>query len=398
MRARLLLFSLPALTLVIAASGAGAKRSHLLRPLRVQSASLTQSARQVIWKLRLTQPFSPVALGRNGRSLCLLLERVHDGSVAGQLCVVAARPGHRGSRIVYQRITAAGPGSAVPVPAAISRLDSSELTASFAPTAFGLSYRPLRWQVLNTLRPPACTPPKPNRVGCLTLFPARPALAELHIPQLVGCVNSGPQFVANGSGDRRVIALTFDDGPWYDTGQFLDLLERDHVQATFFEIGDQVATYGEGGAVERRMLADGDMIGDHTWNHQNVAAGGAFAAGEISSTAAAIRQATHGFEPCLFRAPYGAVGPGLLATATGLGFKTIQWDIDPRDWSRPGTGAIYSNVVDNAHPGAIVLQHDGGGDRSQTLAALAQEIKTLRARGYQFVTITQLLGMKLIYR
>jgi len=80
------------------------------------------------------------------------------------------------------------------------------------------------------------------------------------------------------------------------------------------------------------------------------------------------------------RAPYGAVGPGLFRTATGLGFKTIQWDIDPRDWSRPGAGAIYSNVVDNAHPGAIVIQHDGGGDRSQTLAALAPEIETLRAR------------------
>ena len=64
-----------------------------------------------------------------------------------------------------------------------------------------------------------------------------------------------------------MVALTFDDGPWYDTPQFLDILEHYHVPATFFEIGEQISTYGEGGAIERRMLADGDMIGDHTWSH-----------------------------------------------------------------------------------------------------------------------------------
>ena len=81
-----------------------------------------------------------------------------------------------------------------------------------------------------------------------------------------------------------------------------------------------------------------------------------------------------------------------------MGFTTIQWDVDPRDWARPGTNAIYQNVIDNTRPGAIVIQHDGGGDRSQTLAALPHEIDTLRARGYQFVTITQLLGQQLLYR
>jgi peptidoglycan/xylan/chitin deacetylase (PgdA/CDA1 family) len=235
-------------------------------------------------------------------------------------------------------------------------------------------------------------------VGCLTLFPARPQLTRLHTPQLVGCVDSGAPFVTSGPTNRREIALTFDDGPWYDTPQFLDILERYHVHATFFEIGDQISTYGEGGAIERRMLADGDMVGDHTWNHPDIAGGGAFAAGEITQAAAAIKQATHGFEPCLLRAPYGDVSPALFAVATRLGFKTIQWDIDPRDWALPGVAEIYSNVVDNAHPGAIVIQHDGGGNRSETIAALPQEIRTLRARGYQFVTITQMFGMKLIYR
>ena len=72
--------------------------------------------------------------------------------------------------------------------------------------------------------------------------------------------------------------------------------------------------------------------------------------------------------------------------------------MDPRDWARPGTDAIYDNVVANAHSGAIVLQHDGGGDRSETLAALPREIATLRGEGYKFVTVTQLLGQRLLYR
>jgi len=209
---------------------------------------------------------------------------------------------------------------------------------------------------------------------------------------------SGPAFVNSGPTTGREIALTFDDGPWYDTPQFLDILERYHVPATFFEIGEQISTYGEGGALERRMLADGDMIGDHTWSHPDVSGAGSFARDQIESAAAAIRTATHGFTPCLFRAPYGAVSSALISEARSLGFTTIQWDVDTVDWSRPGTATIERRAIGGAHPGAIILQHDGGGDRSETLAALPDIISTLRGRGYVFVTVTQLLGQQLIYR
>jgi peptidoglycan/xylan/chitin deacetylase (PgdA/CDA1 family) len=212
-------------------------------------------------------------------------------------------------------------------------------------------------------------------------------------------VPSGTPFVSHGPINKgKEIALTFDDGPWVLTSKFLTVLEHDHVPATFFEIGQQVSEYGQHGAIERRMLADGDMIGDHTWSHPDVAGGGAFARGQIAAAAAAINGATHGFEPCLFRAPYGAVSPALVSVAESLGFKTIQWDIDPRDWARPGVAAIYDNVLANAHPGAIVLQHDGGGDRTETLTALPVEIRGLERRGYRFVTIAQLFGLRLLYR
>jgi peptidoglycan/xylan/chitin deacetylase (PgdA/CDA1 family) len=282
------------------------------------------------------------------------------------------------------------------VGASITRTASDNLRARFLPGEVHSGYGPLRWQVLTTLTRRGCRPPA-RRGGdrCSVYFPAKPALARLHVPQPVGCVPGGASYVTNGSRSRRVIALTFDDGPWNDTPQFLSVLEQKHVPATFFWIGQQVSTYGP--AVYRRMLADGDVIGDHTWNHANVSGAGSFAAGQISSTASAIRGLT-GLRPCLFRAPGGAVSSALISVARSMGFITIGWDVDPRDWSRPGTGAIYSNVVGNAQSGSIVLQHDGGGDRSQTLAALPREIDTLRARGYTFVTIPQLLGLQMLYK
>jgi peptidoglycan/xylan/chitin deacetylase (PgdA/CDA1 family) len=80
-----------------------------------------------------------------------------------------------------------------------------------------------------------------------------------------------------------------------------------------------------------------------------------------------------------------------------MGFTTIQWDIDPRDWARPGVAEIETNVIDNAHPGAIVEMHDGGGNRSETLAALPTIIASLRHRGYRFVTVDQMLEYRLTY-
>jgi peptidoglycan/xylan/chitin deacetylase (PgdA/CDA1 family) len=119
---------------------------------------------------------------------------------------------------------------------------------------------------------------------------------------------------------------------------------------------------------------------------------------ELLATSAAISRATGGFTPCLWRPPYGAISRGLVSLARSLGFLTVIWDVDPRDWTLPGVGVIYSNVIQNAHNGAIVIQHIGGGPRDQTLAALPMEIEALKARGYKFVTVDQLLGLQLVYR
>jgi peptidoglycan-N-acetylglucosamine deacetylase len=378
--------------LAVTASAADPTAHH---PLHVEQASLTQDGQYLVWQVKLGHPFSAAGLHDRRRSLCLQLETVKRRRLFAVICLWTGRRGKQ-MRLVRMKVSGRGRGPAHTVEASLSRGSSQSLTARFLPDAAGLGYREVRWQVLNTLKPPACHPKTPTALGCVSLYPGQPALARFHVPRLVGCEPSGPAYVTHGTGRGREVALTFDDGPWPDTPQFLDILEREHVPATFFQIGEQVSTYG--GSVDRRMLKDGDMIGDHTWSHANVSGGGSFAASQITSTASAIRRVTGGFRPCLFRAPGGAVSGALIGEARSLGFTTIEWDIDPRDWARPGTGAIYSNVVSNAHAGAIVIQHDGGGDRSETLAALPHEIHTLRSKGYRFVTVTDLLGQRLIYK
>jgi peptidoglycan/xylan/chitin deacetylase (PgdA/CDA1 family) len=110
-------------------------------------------------------------------------------------------------------------------------------------------------------------------------------------------------------------------------------------------------------------------------------------------TNAAIRRAT-GFRPCVFRPPYGSSGADLVARTRELGMTSVLWSADPADWRTPGAGVITSRVLAQAGPGAIVLSHDGGGPRSQTLAALPGIVAGLRARGYGFTTVSGLLGYR----
>ena len=116
----------------------------------------------------------------------------------------------------------------------------------------------------------------------------------------------------------------------------------------------------------------------------------------MAATNSRIRSVS-GFTPCLFRPPGGAYNSRVVADAKALGMTTVIWNVDPRDWSTPGSGAIYSRVVSAARPGAIVIMHDGGGNRSETVAALPRIIRTLRDRGYHLVTVSKLLHQRMIW-
>jgi peptidoglycan/xylan/chitin deacetylase (PgdA/CDA1 family) len=228
------------------------------------------------------------------------------------------------------------------------------------------------------------------RRGCAEALPARGSLAfRLRPVRAIGCTGGGTGLLSNGPRKRKVVALTFDDGPSDYTPAFLDVLEEKGVAGTFFEIGQEMP--GREGTM-RRILAEGSELADHTMNHVELPD-----YGQIAGAAARIAEYTH-FEPCLFRPPGGALDAAVLASAGGLGMRTITWDVDPADWANPGSGAVYSRIVGATQPGSIVLMHDGGGDRSGTLAALPQIIDTLRARGYRFATVSQLLGQRLLYR
>jgi peptidoglycan/xylan/chitin deacetylase (PgdA/CDA1 family) len=365
-------------TATLVLSTAAGARHRAAQPTAIGSASLVQDGQQLVWSVTLDGPFSAAGLEHDRRSLCLLVEP-RRGSQSS-LCVA---PGRRGIALLYaagKRIRKIG--------ATVTRSGPDQMTATFLPSEVGLSYSSVGWQAASGL-------------GKTTVeYPAHRAVAKLHVPQLVGCVPSGSSLVYSGPTNRREIALSFDDGPWGTppATAFISLLAHYHAPATFFEIGRQIPEYDPTGSVERAMLANGDMIGDHTWSHPDMAdLSPAEQTSELEETIAAIRHAT-GFTPCLWRPPYGAISPSLVALARKLGLITVMWNIDPRDWAEPGVGEIEGNVIENARNGGITEMHFGGGPRYETLDALPDIITTLRARGYRFVTLAQMLGLRMIYK
>jgi peptidoglycan/xylan/chitin deacetylase (PgdA/CDA1 family) len=180
------------------------------------------------------------------------------------------------------------------------------------------------------------------------------------------------------------VYLTFDDGPSAYTPQILATLNAKGVRATFFVVGANAASYP---SYVRQENVDGDVIGDHTWNHPDLTTLSADQVRQqLESTADEIAFLT-GKRPALWRPPYGLYNSTVTQIASSLGLSMRLWDVDPRDWSLPGTNEIVRRVVDNVHNGDIVLLHDGGGDRSQTVAALGTIISTLQGRGYRFDTL-----------
>jgi peptidoglycan/xylan/chitin deacetylase (PgdA/CDA1 family) len=208
----------------------------------------------------------------------------------------------------------------------------------------------------------------------------------------VGCRSHGGAYTHGPS--VRKVAFGFDDGPARDTSAFVSMLERARARATFFMIGEQVG-HGYRNLLLRE-LRDGDVLGDHTFTHPDLTRTGN-ARGQLQSTISAIR-AVSGYTPCVFRPPYGAYDSSVVSTAHSLGLATVLWNVDPRDWALPGTGAIVSTILSQVRPGSIIISHDGGGPRGQTLAAYPAVIAGLRARRYRIVTIPELLGFRPVYR
>jgi peptidoglycan/xylan/chitin deacetylase (PgdA/CDA1 family) len=222
--------------------------------------------------------------------------------------------------------------------------------------------------------------------------PATPAPALQGRYRIVGCRSRGAAAYLHGP-SRRAVAIGFDDGPTGETPAFVRMLERNRVHATFFMIGEQVT--GAYRSTLLRELRDGDVLGDHTFTHPYLTRTGDVR-GQLQRTIAVIRSLT-GYTPCVFRPPYGAYDAGVVRTARSLGLATVLWNVDPSDYLQPGRRAIEGRVLSQVQPGSIIISHDGGGPRRQTLEAYPRIIATLRARGYRIVTIPELLGFRPVY-
>jgi peptidoglycan/xylan/chitin deacetylase (PgdA/CDA1 family) len=206
--------------------------------------------------------------------------------------------------------------------------------------------------------------------------------AIVHAPML-----NYPLF--NGNNHIPEIALTFDDGPNpYYTPQILAILQQYGVRATFFDIGYLVADYPN---VVRQEYNQGNIVANHSWSHPVLTSLSAQEIqSQLTSTTNSI-QATIGVRPTFFRPPYGAVNNTVLAQARILHYTTVMWDGSAEDWSLPGVHDIVIKTLYYARNGAILLLHDGGGNRAQTVAALPIIITNLKSRGFKFVTIQQLV-------
>lgn len=197
------------------------------------------------------------------------------------------------------------------------------------------------------------------------------------------------RFFAHGPRGEASVALTFDDGPFPPhTDRILDVLEHYAVPATFFCVGLNSAAHPE---LLGRIQARGHAFGNHTWSHPYLPdLSEAQILEQLRRTGEAIATFSGG-APTLFRPPYGALPPGPYDWLTTMEATTVLWDVDPKDWSRPGAEVIARSVLDQVRSGSIVLMHDGGGDRSQTVDALPTIIETLLDRGYRLVRVDDLL-------
>jgi peptidoglycan-N-acetylglucosamine deacetylase len=190
--------------------------------------------------------------------------------------------------------------------------------------------------------------------------------------------------------DQKYIALTFDDGPWpKTTNNILYTLKSQGVRATFFVVGLHAQAYPE---QLKQVVAEGHVLANHTWNHRYHKFSPTEAAAQLQKTADVIYQQT-GVKTMLFRPPGGKLNNGLVQYANTHKYSSIMWSQDSRDTTWISSSSVLANTLAGAKPGAILLLHDGGGDRIKTASMLPQAIKALKKQGYQFVTVPELFEL-----
>lgn len=360
-------------------------------PLDILSAQMNQAGPQLVLTLRTAGIWTPGQLAEQpGRSVCTTLFAKDEETPSSKVCV-SSREGAPALELTrYRDGRAQAPR---PMAGEIRRRNLRLLEARFALRDAKVPLGKFRWQV-STLwagEPGGCPPASLPVAQCTDRLPdGGTSPGKVTEPLLLGCTFPNPSYVLNGPRAKRVVALTFDDGPSTYTGQVLDILKRFKARATFFVVGENVV---ERPGDLQRVLREGNSLANHTYTHVSIAEADPPAALQLDRTTAAIREATS-FTPCLFRPPFGSKSAKSIALTRRKGMKTIGWDVDTSDFKRPGAQTITRTVLSQTKPGSIVLMHDGGGPRDQTVQALPEILRGLRAKGYRFVTVDQLLGVK----
>ncbi|WP_071188746.1 polysaccharide deacetylase family protein [Trichormus sp. NMC-1] len=191
--------------------------------------------------------------------------------------------------------------------------------------------------------------------------------------------------------NEKVIALTIDDGPWPKTTvAMLDIFKQNDVKATFFWVGTSLKNNPE---IAKQVVAAGHAIGNHTWTHSTKPMNPITAKNEIECTAQLIYTTT-GVKTSLFRPAGGRLNNGLSAYAKTQNYAIFKWSVNSGDTNSSDPQFIVNNVLKGAKPGAIVLMHDGRGNRTKTVKALPEIINRLKQQGYRFVTLPELLKMQ----
>lgn len=194
--------------------------------------------------------------------------------------------------------------------------------------------------------------------------------------------------VVSGGPNGKEVALTFDDGPGPYTQQLVAALDRLHAHATFFTVGSQEQYFSAGTAAE---LRSGEAVEDHSETHPMMATLSPHDQYEQLFEPVARIEIAGGTRPRLFRPPYGSFNATTLRELRRLHMLMVLWSVDTADYTRPGVNAIVQRALAGAKPGAIILMHDAGGDRSETIAALPAIVAGLRKRGLHPVTVPRLL-------
>ncbi len=211
---------------------------------------------------------------------------------------------------------------------------------------------------------------------------------DIRTPVMASCTGTDGVQLRYGPRDRKKVALTFDDGPSVSTPAILEILEEKRADGTFFMLGEAVERNPE---LARQITLQGSEVANHSMKHDSFPT-----AADIRATNDVVEDAS-GLRPCSFRPPYGRVDAPLTRRASDQGMNTVLWDVDTEDWTDwSSVESVAAGTMANAQPGSIILMHDGGDAvREKTIESLPLIIDGLRAQGYSFVTVSELLGNRI---